>query len=67
MMNPIRPIHLTTADRLAEVASILALGLVRVKARQSSELCHRTGESLLDFSADQSGHATSLKRPETPE
>jgi hypothetical protein len=47
-------------DRLAEVGSILALGLVRLRARQSSELFRRDGESSLDFTARQSGHAETL-------
>lgn len=37
-MNALHPDRMTTRERLDEVGSILALGLVRLKARQSSEL-----------------------------
>jgi hypothetical protein len=50
-------------DRLAEVAVILALGLQRLTARQSSELSADPGESSLHFTPDQSGHAN----PVSPE
>ena len=43
-------------DRLAEVAEILAAGLSRLKARQSSALSADLGESSLDCAARQSGH-----------
>ncbi len=51
------------ADRLAEIGEILALGLVRLRARQSSQTEARTGESSLDCVAHQSGDAN----PEKPE
>jgi hypothetical protein len=47
-------------DRIAEVASILAVGLQRFTARQSSELSADCGESSLHFTHDQSGHANSV-------
>jgi site-specific DNA recombinase len=54
MMIPVqegeRPSH-----RLAEVAGILALGLQRLIARQSSELMADCGDSPLHISPDQSG------------
>ena len=62
--NPIHPDHLTTKERLRELCSILALGLLRLRTRdhaagrQSSNLSGGSGESLLDCPADRSGHAT---------
>lgn len=41
---------------IAEIAEILAAGLVRVLARQSSSKSPHTGESSLHNSPDQSGH-----------
>jgi hypothetical protein len=46
-------------ERIAEIGEILALGLVRLKARQSSQLSSGNGESSLACVADQSGHANS--------
>jgi hypothetical protein len=48
-------------ERIAEIGEILALGLVRLRARQSSELARAAGESSLASVATQSGHAN----PET--
>ena len=56
-MNPLDPCHMTAAERLDEIADILAAGLMRLRARKSSPLSRADGESSLDFSADQSGHA----------
>ena len=44
------------AERLDEIADILAAGLIRLRARKSSPLSRDRGESSLDFSPDQSGH-----------
>jgi hypothetical protein len=51
------------AERLDELAEILAAGLLRLKANKSSGLSAATGESSLDCAARQSGHANALKRP----
>jgi hypothetical protein len=51
---------MTAAERLSEVAQILAAGLSRLKARQSSALPADFGESSLDCAAHQSGHANVL-------
>lgn len=56
--NPLAPTLMTPAERRAELCRILALGLVRLPQRQSSELSDRTGESSLHFPPDRSGHAT---------
>lgn len=61
-MNPLSPFHMTPTERRAELCRILALGLVRLMQRQSSELSDCTGESSLHFPPDQSGHATRDKR-----
>ena len=59
-MNPY-PAHLMSpAERRAELCRLLALGLVRLRARQSSELSARVGESSLPFAGHRSGHATGL-------
>ena len=49
-MNPLHPGHMTAAERLDEVAEILAAGLMRLRARKSSPLSAARGESSLDFS-----------------
>jgi hypothetical protein len=54
--NPILPGRMTAGERLAEIADILAVGLVRLRARKSTPLPRDRGESSLDFSPDQSGH-----------
>ena len=50
----------TDQKRLSEVAQILAAGLSRLKARQSSALPADFGESSLDCAASQSGPANVL-------
>jgi hypothetical protein len=55
--NPLHPEEMTPAERLAELAEILAVGLMRLRAKQSSSLPADCGESLLDCPGRQSGHA----------
>jgi hypothetical protein len=55
-MNPLHPNQMTTAERLGELASILARGLIRLRARQSSKQSADRGDSCLDFPVHQSGH-----------
>jgi hypothetical protein len=57
MPNRIKPARLSPAERLEEIADILAAGLMRLRARKSSQISGDPGESSLDFSADQRGHA----------
>ena len=45
-------------ERLAEVAEILAVGLVRLRARQSSRLSAHPGERFVDFMPAESGVRT---------
>jgi hypothetical protein len=57
MSNPLH-VHVTNpAERLAEVAEILAAGLMRLNARKSSGLSPEGGESSLDCPGHQSSHA----------
>ena len=50
-------------ERIAEIGEILALGLVRLRARQSSQVSASSGESSLACVAHQSGHRnTELER-----
>jgi hypothetical protein len=55
--NPLHPSYLSAAERLAEIADILAAGLMRLRARQSTHLSAHGGESSLDCLGHQSGHA----------
>ena len=59
-MNPLNPDRMTPTERLAEVTRLLALGLIRLRARQSSQVSELTRDSSLHFPPHQSGHA---KRP----
>ena len=59
MINGLRPALMSPAERLAEIAEILAAGVVRLRARQSTPLLPPAGESSLDCAGEQSGHANS--------
>jgi hypothetical protein len=61
-MNPLSPSLMTTKERRTELCRILALGLVRLMQRQSSQLSDRTGETSLHSLPDQSAHATPTHR-----
>ena len=50
----------TATERIDEIAEILAVGLTRLRARQSSRLSADCGEGSLDCPAQQSGHANVL-------
>jgi hypothetical protein len=60
MASALKPHSMSTADRLNEIAEILAVGLMRLRARQSSSQSADFGEGLVDCAADQSGHAKVL-------
>ena len=49
-------------ERLAEIADILAAGLLRALARMSSGNKRLIRECSLDFSPTESGHAVPIKR-----
>lgn len=51
-MNPLKPELMTPEERLRELAALLACGLIRLQARQSSSLSADRGESSVDFPPD---------------
>lgn len=59
-MNPLHPRHMSSKERLAELCRLLALGVIRLRDRQSSQASAPVGESSLHNPAVRSGHA---KRP----
>jgi hypothetical protein len=65
-MNALRPNRMSAAERLEEIAEIIAAGLMRLRARQSSQLSGDDGESSLDCLAIQSGHAKAPLTHEAP-
>ena len=60
-MNGLKSDRITARERISEVGAILAAGLTRLQARQSSALPADFGESSLHCAGDQSGHANVLK------
>lgn len=56
--NALNPARMTPDERLAELADILARGVIRLRARKSSYLSPDRGESSVDFSPDQRSHPT---------
>lgn len=63
-MNPLSPERMTPAERLDEIAAILAAGFVRLKAKQSSRLFEPAEKSFVDFAARQSRHDAAKGRAE---
>ena len=61
-MNALNPERLTPKERLAEVTRILALGLIRLRGRQSSQVSELTGEVPLHIPLNQSRHAKPRRR-----
>ena len=60
-MQALKSDLMTAKERLSEIAEILAAGLTRLKAPQSSALPADFGESSLHSAAAQSGHANILR------
>ncbi|PWG16079.1 hypothetical protein DFK10_13600 [Salibaculum griseiflavum] len=60
--NPLSPTMMTAAERRAELCSLLALGLVRLRMRDRAEVSDDTGESGLHYSANEWRHATPTQR-----
>ena len=56
------PDRMSAQERIAEIGELLARGLIRLRARQSSRKFADGGESFVDFSAHQSGHADAPAR-----
>jgi hypothetical protein len=48
--------HESASERIAEIGEILALGLMRLLARKSSQASEKEREFSLDFVGKQSGH-----------
>jgi hypothetical protein len=59
----IDPGSLSAHERIAEIADILAGGLIRLDARKSSETVASGGDSFVDFSPAESGHAPKGEGP----
>jgi hypothetical protein len=59
-MNGIRRSQITAENRINEIAEILAIGLLRLRARQSTPVSPHYGESALDCVGVQSGPADDL-------
>ena len=53
--NPLCPERMSAEARLAEIGCILAAGVMRLNAAQSSSLSAETGDSFVDFSPRKSG------------
>ena len=56
MINALHPDRMTTAERLGELTSILAAGLIRLQARKSRQLSVDRGDSCLDLPPHRSGY-----------
>lgn len=56
--NPLDPTNISPAERLAELAVLLAAGFIRLNASESRDLSADHGESYVDFTSPKSGHAT---------
>ena len=54
MLNALKPELMTAPERLDEIAEVLAAGLMRLQARQSSALSAHCGESSLHIPEHQS-------------
>ena len=55
--NALSPDLMTPQERIAEVAEILAAGLMRLSGAKSSSLSADCADSFVDFMPDQSRHA----------
>jgi hypothetical protein len=60
--NPLPSDQITPAERRAELCSLLALGLVRLHARETSKISENIGEVSLHFLLKQSVHATPTRK-----
>ena len=64
MLNALDPNRMRPEERMAELAGILAAGLQRLRAKQSSGLFADAEKSSVDFTARQSGHAPATQSAE---
>jgi len=63
--NPVPAHLLTSSERLDELSSILAAGLIRLRARKSRQLSADQGDSCLDFPPPKSGHEPVVTKTES--
>jgi hypothetical protein len=56
--------HSASGERIAEIAAILAEGLMRLRALKSSAFASEFGESSLHISPDQSGNTAACESGE---
>jgi len=62
MSIALHPDHMSAAERLDEIAEILATGAMRLMARKSSRLSADSGDSSVDFTANRSVYGVENKR-----
>ena len=62
--NALSPNRMSAAERLDEIGELLAVALMRLRARKSSHLSAEGGESSLAMSADPRTHAETENRME---
>ena len=62
MSIALHPDHMTAAERLDEIAEILAVGAMRLMARKSSRLSADSRDSSVDFTANRSVYGVENKR-----
>ena len=62
MSNPLNPDLMTPAERLGEIAKILAAGLLRLRQREKSSNGNGLRDFRLDFPPHRSVHATTRQR-----
>ena len=65
MPNALSPVHMTAAERLDEVARILAAGILRARARRLESQAQSMGkerECSLDLAVEESGHVHTKTR-----
>ena len=55
--NPVDPALLRPDERITAICAILALGLIRLRARKSSQISGPAPENRLDCAVRPSGHA----------
>jgi hypothetical protein len=60
--NALSPEQMGAIERVEELGKLMAAGLMRLQARQSSQLSADCGDSSVDFLPDQSGHAAAPTR-----
>jgi hypothetical protein len=61
-MNALDPNQMSAAERITEIAEILAAGLMRLRARKSNEKSTDFHKSSLALSGQQSGHTKAIGR-----